>query len=233
MDTPFLTNLGIDPMYQQHGPDALRMPTAFNSANAATWTNVCMSLVHTNDAAEMWDTAIRQYIDISIDAGKYPFAPHRQHVNDRIFHQLLACRRLVVRFLNLSKLLKHCTIRSVTRRCEIGDTGFTLTTDARVVLNDPTFAQYLLLKPMPAFKLKHNGRYVRHLNDEVTMFVYNAHANAELQWHIGYQIAIPLFPDVPGNHVPSAGDLERFITNVLWTPVMKSNRPHGYHRRLL
>lgn len=231
--TPFLTNLGVAPMHQHHGPTSERMPAALNPANRRTWDAVCDQIVHENDPACAWSAAIRLYVDACVDAGLYPFAPHRQHVNDRIFHDLLAARRLLVRFLNLSKLLKHCTIRSVVRDCEVTDVGFVIEVEARVTLNDPTFVSYLLQHPMPALRLKHNGRYSRRLNDAITVFVYNKHAGASQQWHIGYQLFIQQFPDVPGNHLPSRAEIERFVMNVLFLPVLKSSRPHGYHRRLL
>jgi hypothetical protein len=53
------------------------------------------------------------------------------------------------------------------------------------------------------------------------------------RWHIGYEIDCPIFPEIPTNGLPSKAELEKFILNVLFMPVLRRQRPKKILHRLI
>lgn len=228
---PYLSNLGISEELQRRTPEA--MPSTFNTSNIMTWRAAVAETKMVKDMELNWVRVIKRYIEICMAENRYPFGTARQSVNDAIFNHLLKCRRDIVKFINASEILTKCQLREVVRACKVTPRGFTIMVYGKINLSDPTFTSWLLTNPQPSFRLKQQGRYVRHLGTYTTMVVYNRDADGPLRWNLGYEVEVPLHPDLPGNHTPTAQDLEAFALNVLWLPVMKSNRPQGWHRRLL
>lgn len=232
MRTPFLSNLGLTPIEQQFDPGPDTFPRAFNSLCQPQWAQA-VNFVMGDDSLENWGLAIRNFIQLCVDADRYPYSNLHQSANDQILRHLQDARKSVVKFMNLSKFLDKVTIRTTKREVQMNNQGFTLTTTGNIYLKDPTFVQWLLQMPYPGFRIKDEGRYIKPVGPNTTMIVYNEHANGSQRWHIGYEIVSRQFPDLPGRHLPSKAELETFILDVLWLPTLKAHRPFGYHRRLL
>lgn len=228
---PFLSNLGVSDVDQARHPTAQAFPPTFNPNCRSIWDSTISQLeVLDTDVGFTWGHAIRQFIASCIDQDLYPFSGSRQGANDQIFTELQDARKQVVKFLNQSKMLKYVDLRVTRREVEMSTIGFTLRCLGIAYLKDPTFEKWLMQMPMPAFRIKHAGRYLKHLSNSVTMVVYN---EGNHRWHVGYEIVVRRFPDLPGKHVPSKAELETFILDVLWMPVLRSHRPLGYHHRLI
>jgi len=230
---PFLASLGVSAIDQARSPAAAAFPISFNINGKPVWDQVIGRLVPTNDPDVDWGLAIKDFVNTCTDRDIYPFSNLKQSANDQIVNHLKEARKAVVKFLNHSEFLKHVQIRTTSRVVKMNNIGFSLDVFGQVYIKDPTFVRWLMQTPYPGFRIKHDGKYIKHLSDNVTMVVYNEGANGTQRWHIGYEITCRQFPDLPGRHLPSRAELEKFTLDVLWMPVLRSNRPYGYHRRLL
>lgn len=231
MDTvPFLANLGVLDTDQVRDPTAQAFPMAFNPNCRRVWDAVLTDLVMTDDVGFNWGSAIRAFLEQCISQDLYPFSNLKQSANDQILTALGDARKAVVKFLNRSKMLHYVNLRATLREVQMSNVGFTLRVLGNATLKDPTFEKWLLQMPMPAFRQKHNGRWIKHLSSEVTMVVFN---EGTQRWRVGYEIVCHHFPDLPGKHLPSKAELEKFVLDILWTPILKSHRPDGFHHRLI
>jgi hypothetical protein len=233
MAAPFLAHLGISDIDQARSPTADAFPHAFNINCKPQWDQAVGRVEPSDDPKVDWGLAIRNYVELCTSTDRYPFSNMKQSSNDQIVEHLKNARRAVVKFLNNSKFLNHVQIRTTARKVKMNNMGFSLDVFGQVYIKDPTFVRWLLEMPYPGFRIKHEGRYIKHIGNDVTMVVYNEGANGTQRWHIGYEINCRLFPDLPGRNLPSKAELEKFILEVLFMPVLRSSRPYGYHRRLL
>lgn len=231
---PFLSSLGVMDTDQARDPTAAAFPHAFNVNCQAIWNTVVDNMtMKEGDPGRNWGTAIKLFIEVCVAENEFPFSNLKQSANDFILQDLTAARKAVVKFMNVTKMLDYVNIQATRREVELNNTGFTLRVYGKVTLKDPTFEKWLLMTPYPRFNLKHEGHYVKHLTSNISMIVYNDSASAAQRWHVGYEVVVHHFPDLPGKHMPSQAEMEKFVLDILWMPVLKSHRPLGFHHRLI
>lgn len=233
MKAPFLSKLGVSDIDQARGPTSDAFPYAFNVNNGGIWDNVLASMTFLKDSSLNWQQAINAYIDECVAQGAYPFSNLHQASNDAIIKELNDARKAVVRFLDRSRMTDLVSLKTTRREVVMTTFGFNLSVYGLATLKDPTFEQWLTQMPVPAFRLKHEGCYIKQLSAGLTMVVYNEGASLSQRWHVGYEIAVHRFPDLPGRHLPSKGELETFILDIMWMPILRSHRPLGFHHRLI
>lgn len=236
MDTkhPFLSSLGITDLDQARDPTVSTFPHAFNPSCQRIWNAVVSNMeFKPASAGHNWATAIRLFVEVCIAEDEFPFSNLKQSSNDFILEALSNARKDVVKFLNRSKLLDLVNLRATRREVSMMNTGFVLKVFGNAWVKDPTFEKWLIQIPYPRFDLKEHGQYRKQVSPSTTMIVYNEGASLNQRWHIGYEIVVHQFPDLPGNTLASKGDMEKFILDILWMPVLRSHRPFGYHKRLI
>jgi hypothetical protein len=231
---PFLSGLGVTDIEQARNPVSSTFPLSFNTNCQPIWDAVVTHMDMGKDVGKNWQTAIRLYIEICVTEDQYPFSNLKQSANDQILTLLTNERRSIVKFLNASKMLDYVNLRATSRQVTCNNIGFVLTVFGKIALKDPTFEKWLTKIPIPRFNVvKDNGRYIKHLTKHTTMVVYNEGASMSGRWHIGYEIVCHHFPDLPGNQLASKAEMEKFILDILYMPILKQHRPLGYHRRLI
>lgn len=235
MAHPFLSNLGVDALTQGRSPTAQTFPRAFNPNNASDWTMAVNNTVMGDDPTEDWGLVIKEYIRLCTIRGVYPFQNTHESTNDQIVDFMRERRRQFVRFINRTDFFRTITLRSTHRHVTATDHGFTLTVYAKTLNTDPSFIKWLVESPFPRFDLvRKNGRYSKHLIPGLELFVENDYAdNMTDRWIIGYDIHCPMYPDLPTNHTPSKAEIERFVLDVLWMPLLRSMRPIRTTHRLI
>lgn len=233
--SPFLAALGITPIQQARVPTADGFPPVFNPNHRTIWDRVVQEMPHSGNTMKDWGLAIRDFVDACEAQGSYAFVTFHQNRNDMIVSHLQARRRVFVKFVNHTDFFKDVYLRTTHRKVAMTDTGFTIIVYAEAIIDDPTFVQWLQQMPYPKLQLQTNtGRYIRTLMDDLEVVVENDYnRNMSQRWRIGYEINCPIFPDVPGNPTPSKGELERFVLDVLWMPLLRGMRPIRGLRRLI
>lgn len=231
---PFLSQLGIPPDKQSLSPTTVDFPPAFNPNNRLLWAEAVQCVKSTNDPGLDWGTAIKDYVRLCVSRDVFPFSQTKQTTNDLIYQKLMHARKAVVTFMNLSKIMDHVVFQKTDRKAVMTQTGFVISVFGLAKVQDPTFAAWLTQAPWPAFNVTPEGRWTKRLSRDVTFSVYSDYDIAgQQQWHVGYEISCSMFPEIPGHHLATKCDLEAFLMNVLWMPVLKSHRPYQYHRRLI
>lgn len=232
MKAVFLPALGIDSNLQHLDPSVESFPPAFNSANRPIWEAVIRSHRMLEDSVQLnWASVINKYVDQCVNLNRYPFT--NSSSNDFLIKALASNRHAVVKFLNRVKLLKMVEVKSTKREVILHSTGFTLRVYGRIILKDPMFESWLTRIPLPSFNLRKNGEFVKPINSNTKLFVYNEGIRAYGRWYLGYEINVSSYPSIPTNHTPNKAELKAFILNVLWLPVLRLNRTQEVRQRLL
>ena len=235
MAHPFLSNLGIDALDQARSPTVQTFPLAFNQNNHSDWNAAVQNTVMGEDPMDDWGRTIKEYVRLCTHRGVYPFQNLHESKNDQIVDYLRERRREFVRFVNRTDFFSSITLRTTHRRVTATDSGFMLTVYAKTLNTDPSFIKWLQEIPFPRFDLvRKDGRYKKHLINGLEVFVQNDGAdNMTDRWIVGYDIHCPMYPDLPTNHTPSKAEIERFVLDVLWMPLLRSMRPLRTTHRLI
>lgn len=231
---PFLSKLGITPQDQARSPTANAFPVAFNTNNKRIWDAIILELIPGAKAADDWQAVIRKYVNECDRRGSFPFQNVKQSDNDKIFTFLSKKRSEVVKFANSVNLMDIIALRDSKRKVTMTTAGFTLEVSSRATPRDPTYEQWLIKSPLPRFDnvRKPDGKWTRGLGEGLTLWTYNESASMTGRWHIGYTIDCPFYPDIPAKPLASKTELEKFIIDVMWEPIIKMNRPLKINHRL-
>jgi len=234
MANPFLSNLGVSVFEQARSPAPDTFPKAFNANNRLIWQQALTEYPPGETAMEDWANAIQHYVTLCEIQGVFPFDATHVARNDQIYYFLRASRLTINRFLDRG-ILKELTIRRSHQKVTVTATGFVIDVYAWVYLKDPTFPEYLMKMPYPRFNIvrTEDGRYTKKLGPGIEMYVYNEGVRMTHRWHIGYTIHCNVFPDMPTKGTPSKAELEAFILDTMWMPILREVRPLGLQYRLI
>lgn len=234
-DLPFLSNLGVSAFDAARPPTAQTFPLAFNVNNVLHWKAACAELIPSLDTRYDWASTIKRYVELCTENGVFPFSTLHQSRNDQISEFLTERRRAFVKFINMTGLLEHVYLKATHRLVSATDAGFVLRVHGEAIIEDPTYTTFLQQIPYPKMLLRtEDSHYVRQLMPGLEIFAYNEYARSMKQrWIVGYEISCPIFPDLPNHPTPTKAEIERFILDILWMPLLRSMRPIHQMRRLI
>jgi hypothetical protein len=232
---PFLSNLGVPVEQQIRTPKGTSMPLAFNPNNTGIWAYAVDMLSPTpGQPYQDWSFAIKNYLDLCEKRQRFPFQDIHEGNNDKITAFLKERRAAFVKFVNQVDLFETLTFKSTHHKVTATDRGFILEVYAQAFLNDPSFLEWLTHSPMPHFSPRSDkGEWRRPLMDGLSVFVRNEQFDLKTRWQIGYDISCPLYPDLPNNGTPSKSEIEKFILDVFWMPILRTMRPIRAMHRLI
>jgi hypothetical protein len=240
MTIPFLSSLGIDPLVQARSPTPETFPFALNQNNRSVWETAVAETPSVNNAVEDWARCLKRYVELCEEQGVFPFHALSQSRNDQIADFLWEARQAVVHYIDKAKLFDELKIIRSDRRVQITHSGFVIYVSAKVNITDPSFEKWLTQIPYPHFNIvrQADGKYLKNLQTGVRMVVVNGSpqdrgGHMPRRWHIGYEIECLMFPEVPTNELPSKAELEKFVLEVLWMPILRRKRPSKVLHRLI
>lgn len=232
---PFLSNLGVTAFQAARPPTIQTYPLAFSANNISQWTAAVQELIPSLDTRYDWAITIKRYVEQCTKSGVYPFQALHQTRNDQISDFLTERRRAFVKFINMTGMLEHVFLKATHRTVTVTESGFHLRVHGDAIIEDPTYTTFLQKVPYPKMLLRtEDSHYVRQLMNGLEVFAYNEYARTMKQrWIVGYEIVCPIFPDLPNHPTPTKDELERFILDILWMPLLRSMRPIHQMRRLI
>lgn len=230
-NNPNLFKLGVPIRQQSELPNPDSFPSAFNQ-NAFKYWQQAVDEVKVKSPKLAWPRAIQRFVRLCEQYSIFPFYDQQTN-NDLIFTALLRGRRQVVRFMDSTKLLDEMRPDRTSRSVTMTTTGFTLTVESqvRLMVNDPTIVQKMGLRE--AAKTTSGSIWKRSLDRDVEFFIRNSGANLSQRWFFGYTLTIPVFPHIPGNHTPSTKELEKFVMDIIYLPILRAFRPLKSNNRLI
>jgi hypothetical protein len=225
-----LSALGVPLKDQQSPPTIETMPIRFSQDTLPIWREA-ISTVSATQADRAWARAVENYVNICSQRSTYPFGSHDSQ-NDRIYSILIAARRTVVRWMEKNNLHKQMKTRQTKRLVRMTSTGFILRCEGLCdYINEPLpILENLGLRRT---SVDYAAIWQLDIDNGLTFFVANKGANLSGRWSYGYEIAVDVFPSVPGKPLASTKELEEFVLKTLYLPILRAYRPQGMHHRLV
>ena len=224
--------LGVSAEQQRQPPGIRSFPVAFNPNAKRYWEEAVGTISETNPR-RAWSKVFDLYIDLCGSASVYPFV-NKSSNNDRIYKILIDARRRVVTFIENNNLNTDVIVRKTERRVTVTNTGFVLR----------CIGSCDVLPEAPQVVSSMGNRTTRHglpygsvwsvgLDKGLTFFVANEYVNMSGRWHYGYELEVSAFPYLPGIGAPSSSQIEKFVLEVLYLPILRAYRPIGLQHRLV
>lgn len=238
MANPFLSNLGVPVLDQARPPTVKGFPQGLNSNNVAQWTSAVHALIPSKDPLKDWGTTLRLYVDLCEKQLVFPFSEVYLSHNDQIEDILVHARRDFVQFVNKNKFFHDIRIRSTHHKVTATDTGFVLNVYAKARIEDPSFLYWVQNLPTryaePKVYVQSRAHaYRKPIAPHLAVIVENETVTFPERWLVGYEITVPFFPEIPNNELPSKTEMEEFVLQVMWLPLIRAMRPVGMGHRLI
>lgn len=231
-----LSALGVPLQEQRDVPDIYSLPMQFNQGADKLWREAVSGL-RTKNPRAAWNQAVTRFISLCEKANVFPFQSQSSN-NEQIYAALAKARASIVKFMDRHEVYKEFKPRSVTRKVSMLPSGFAIKAEARadVMDQDPK-----LLKVFGVFDsmglrkatVSHPTVWEREIESGARFFIANEGARMTQRWSFGYEIWIPMYPSVPGKHTPSNAELESFILETMYAPLVRGIRPLGTMHRLI
>lgn len=213
-----LLRLGVQRSWLSSLPKDSLFPLGLSPAVRGLWP-AAIGLAKSQNPRTAWAQAIEQVVELAENKGIYPFRDSQSN-NDKILLEFIKRRRAVVKFIDRNSILQYLRTRTSKRSVTLNPNGFVLNVDVTCVTitDDPTF--------IDAFGLRRaNGRREKILGPGLVFYMYNEGAGMSQRWHIGYTMTIDILPSIPGKPLATDADIEKFIMDVMYMPILRCYRP--------
>jgi hypothetical protein len=234
---PFLSQLGIQPTAQARGPRPTEIPSGLNGHNGLEWSEAVNNTVRPKGSTlRWWARVINAYIKLCRERDVFAFANDGEGRNSYLEDLMIRARQDFVRFCQKVKFFDGIKIRSTERQATAGPNGVTIKVWANSTVDDPLFVNWLRNLPVPyqwSRQQKRFNYYEHRLSPVLTLWVEFTNHTAIDTYKIGYDVNLPGFPSIPNNPLPSRKEVEEFVLEVLWLPLLRANRPFSMDHRLI
>ena len=201
-------------------PEALDPPKRVNPHCLDQWFAACKA-VKKDDARSAWKAVFLRYVELCDSAGLLPFVDHPVATDAAIRTYLYKRRRLFIRFLEFTHLMKDIPVRRVYKEVTLDHRGFSIKVEAWIRVTDPKW--FKVFRGRWAFSLNWDKerRYKVKLDPGMFVYVRNPAIRTANTWYMGYVITCPLEPDLTQGNLH---DKTQYIWTHLWEPLSKAIR---------
>lgn len=218
---PYLDQLDLGNA-RAHRPEINRIPTALNYAARDYWALAVQKVRAQKPTAspyEQWKLAVLLFAQ-HCKASGVPIRSSKVNSNVQVVTHLHQERKRIVKFLQDTKLLLNCKVRTGVRTVKIRNGAFVLTVDAKIKFNrnvdNIVYKHFRFKRRMKA--------YASELSRYTTVRVYNESAAMDNRWHLSYEIACPVLPFLKSKPLLEREELERLLFRI-WDKVALYVRP--------
>jgi len=204
-------------------PSPLVLPKGLNPHAVNQWFEACKNLP--KDARSAWRTARLRYAALCDHAGLLPFADVPRDVAIRAY--LGQRRRLFVRYMDYTHILAQVKIRMVKRQVRIEPSGFKITVEAWVRVQDPTWFKIPGTRWRFTRGWDKQHRYTCQVDPGLVIYIRNPAIRSPGFWYVGYIITCPIAPD---QLTGSVTDQQNYVLHNLWDPISHVWRARGLDR---
>lgn len=230
MSVPFLSNLGLSIQEQQAGPLADAMPQAFNGDLTGLWKEAVEHQDTTDTLENRWAAVIDEFVTKAIAQGRFPFLRDPSQNNAEIMQELTAKRTSLMDYLTsqskLGEVFETHSLRSVERKVIFPEKGFIISVSVSLAI--PTL-DFLDLMDTLSFKRVGQDYYEKDISADVRIF-FTAIDDRTVRFE--YQIVSSMLPYITDNYSPTQGELEKFVLDTMYLPLIKMSRPSCFSKRL-
>lgn len=232
-----LSIIGVPGSYHDRLPGPGGYPSKFNPEALKLWTNLVQDEAYRRELRKLnsldlaWHNTILKFLSLCDDEGIYPFSNASEATRNEYIQDFVRRGRIhLVQFFNECEMFSHIKVSRAYREYQRRDKGMTIVSWAECFpVKDPTFEKWLQQSPMPRFLKGVDNRYVKIIQPHVTAWVRCINLNRVT---IGFAIEVAGTINVPGKQTPKRKEVDSYMDNRIWLPLIRAHRFDGVFNRL-
>jgi hypothetical protein len=232
-----LSIIGVPEDYFTKFPGVYGYPKKFAKEAFEVWKELvtskefrtkCRSL-GTIDLA--WHVAIQDFLSLCEDRGVFPFINNTDTARNEFVTDFMRRGRIeIVRFLDEIKMFEKVRVKKAYREYRRKDTGLVIKSWAELFpVEDPNFQTWINTFPSPRFLKTVNNRWYKILRPNLIVWIRIINKSRVT---IGFDIEVAGTITVPGNKTPTRKEVDSFIDNSIFLPIIRSHRFNNVKTRL-
>jgi hypothetical protein len=225
-----LSIIGVPAEYHDHLPTLQGFPRKFSREGLAVWKIVLDKIKSGNLFVSMasrdlvWHFTIQAYLQECEDLGVYPFVAGNTDTtrNEYITSFVRRGRMQIVKYATDAGLFKNIKVRWTHREYVRVKGGLIIRSWADMQpVQDTKFREWLVSTPLPRFQRSTHSTYKRLVRPNVNMWVRYLSATRVT---VGYSIKVIGTLNIPGNKTPTREQVNKFIDDTIFLPVIRAHR---------
>ncbi len=232
-----LSIIGVAEEFSSKLPSVYGYPKKFAKEAFEIWRQLvtsnefrtkCRSFGNINLA---WHTAIQDFLSLCEDNGVFPFVNNTDTARNEFVTDFVRRSRIeLVRFLNEIKIFEKIRVKKAFREYKRKERGLVIKSWAELYpVEDPTFETWINTFPSPRFLKTVNSKWYKILRPNLVVWIRIINKNRVT---IGFDIEVAGSITVPGNKTPSRKEVDNFIDNNIFLPIIRSHRFNNVKTRL-
>lgn len=233
-----LSIIGVPDAYQQKIPSITSYPRKFDGKALSIWQDYVSSPDYknwarrTDDLDTVWHETIKNFLKLCEDQGILPFANNTDLTRNEFLQDAFnKSRIMLVRWFDETKMFECVKVKKASREYILNEKGMTIRcwADLFTVKNLPEFETWLQKTPSPRFLKYPDGRWTKLVQPHILVWVKILNAARVV---VGYEIKLAGTINIPGKKTPTKKEVNKFIDNTLWYPIVRAHRIDAIKNRL-
>lgn len=231
-----LSIIGVPGRYQNQRPVPDSYPVKFNPESRHVWELMLQSEEYRKKVSGKtidltWHIAVVMFLGLCADVGAFPFSQGNTGSKNEYVRDVMRRGRILVKqFYDRTGIFKTEAVRLGYRRYERTENGFRVMSWANLYpLKNMKLEEELQRPHFPRFIRGVENRYTRFIRPGVTAWVVLKNTYRPV---IGFTIEIQGNVSIPGRHSPTRREVDDFIDDTMWLPIIRAHRLDGVTTRL-
>jgi hypothetical protein len=233
-----LSMIGVPEAYQQQIPSITSYPRKFDSVALPVWQKYVSDPEFKawaraqDDLDIVWHETIKNFLKLCETEGVLPFANNTDLTRNEFLQDAFnKSRIMLVQWLDEVGLFERVKVRKASREYIRSDKGMIIRcwADLFPVKNLPEFEDWLKKTPQPRFQKYPDNRWSKLVQPHIMIWVKMLNASRTI---VGYEIRLAGTVNIPGKKTPSKKDVDKFIDNTIWYPIVRAHRIAAIKNRL-
>lgn len=233
-----LSIIGVPSSQFTRMPGVAGFPQKFSRESQAVWNKLVMDeafkkrckVAPSNDL--MWHNAIQEFLSLCEHEGVFPFQNNPDLTRNEFVHDYVKRGRIaLVKFLDETGIFDRVKVKKAYREYLRKDKGLVITSWAELypVKDAEGFLKWAQQVPMPRFIKSVDSRYIKVVQPNVHTWIRYINSS---RIYIGFSIEVPGVITIPGKPNPRRKDVDNYIDDFLFLPIIRAHRFHSVKTRL-
>lgn len=233
-----LSIIGVPESQFKRYPGVAGYPQKFAPEAQKVWNKLVMDPAfqlrckNTVSLDVAWNNAIQEFLALCEDLGVFPFVNNADTSRNEFIQDFVRRGRIaLVKFFDDNKIFERVKVKKAYRDYVRKDTGLIILSwaDVKVVGDYEEFLNWVQQVPAPRFLKTTEGRYTKMIQPNVNAWVKYT---GPTRITVGFSLEVAGTVTVPNKPNPKRKEVDKFIDNMIYLPVVRAHRFQNVTTRL-
>lgn len=232
-----LSIIGVPDAYQQKIPTITSYPTKFDQVGLSIWQALVSDPEYKAWARDLqdldlvWHETIKKFLKRCEEEGVLPFKNNTDLTKNEFVQDAFTKARIqLVHWLNEVKLFERVKVKKAYREYIRNEKGLTIRCWAELFpVKDVGFEEWLRKTPQPRFLKYPDNRWTKMVQPHIMCWV---RILGPARVVVGYEVKLAGTVNIPGKKTPTKKEVNKYLDDYLWYPIIRAHRINAIKTRL-